>query len=99
MLNMNASGSKKRKGKSVIQFDKAKFVSENAQNRYYDSISNRNSIVERGLCATEINWPSITANIRKRKWDDFCAQPLAAIIPVVREFMSMRLNIITKRFL
>ena len=52
MLNMDASGSKKRKGKGVIQFDKTKFVSENAHNRYYDSVSNQNPIVERGLC----NW-------------------------------------------
>ena len=85
---MDASGSKKRKGKGVIKFDKTKFVSENAQNRYYDSVSNQNPIAERGLCATEINWPSITANIRKRKWDDFCAQPLAAIVPVVTEFYA-----------
>ena len=67
MLNMDASGSKKRKGKGVIQFDKTKFVSENAQNRSYDSMSNQNLIAERGLCVTRINWPTITANIRERK--------------------------------
>ena len=85
---MNASGSKKRKGKGVIKFDKTKFVSENAQNRYYDSISNQNLIAERGLCVTGINQLSITTNIRERKWDDFCAQPLAAIVPVVTEFYA-----------
>ena len=78
----------KKKGKGVIQFDKTKFVSENAQNRYYDSISNRNSIVERGLCVTGIDCPTITANIRERKWDNFCAQPQVAIVPVVREFYA-----------
>ena len=72
----------------MIQFDKTKFVSENAQNRSYDSMSNQNLIAERGLCVTRINWPTITANIRERKWDNFCAQPQAAIVPVVREFYA-----------
>ena len=64
---MDASGSKKKKGKGVIKFDKIKFVSENAHNRYYDFVSNQNSIAEKGLCVTGINWSNITANIRDRK--------------------------------
>ena len=88
MLNMDASSSKKRNGKGVIQFDETKFVSENAQNRYYDPVSNQNMIAKRGLCVTGINWPTITTNIRERKWDSFCAQPQAAIVPVVREFYA-----------
>ena len=88
MLNMDASSSKKRNGKGVIQFDKTKIVSENAPNRYYDPVSNQNLIAKRGLCVTGINWPTITTNIRERKWDSFCAQPQAVIVPVVREFYA-----------
>ena len=85
---MSTFANKKRKGKGVVQFDSSKFVSENAQDRYFDSVSKRSPIAERGLCVTGINWPRIKANISKRGWDDFCAQPLGAIVPVVREFYA-----------
>ena len=63
-------------------------MSENAQNRYFDSVSKRHPIAERGLCVTGIDWPTITTNIMKRGWDNFCAQPNLAIVPVVREFYT-----------
>ena len=77
---MYASRSKKRKGKNVAQFDSSKFVSENAQERYYDSVSKCHPIAERGLCVTGIDWPNITTNILKWGWKNFCAQPLSAIV-------------------
>ena len=83
---MSTFWSKKRKGKAVGQYDSSKFVSENTQDRYFDSVSKRNPIAERGLCLTGIDWPNITANIQKRGWDNFCAQPLSAIVSVIREF-------------
>ena len=51
---------------AIAQFDSSKFVSENAQDRYFDSVSKRHPIDERGLCVTGIDWPNITANIQKR---------------------------------
>ena len=44
------------------------------------------------MCITGVNWPGIQANIWERKWNDFCAQPLAAIVPVVREFYANALD-------
>ena len=83
---MASSSNKKRKGKVV--FDKEKFISEDARNRFYEFVTNRNPIVERGLCITGVHWSSIQNNIWERKWDDFCAQPLATIVPVLREFYA-----------
>ena len=42
---MSTSGNRKRKGKSVVQFDSSKYVSENALERYFDSVSKRHPIV------------------------------------------------------
>ena len=64
----------------MAQFDSTKFVSENAQNRYFDSVSIQHPIAERGLCVIGIDWPTITANIAKQGWDKFCAQPKLAIV-------------------
>ena len=83
---MASSSNKKRKSKVV--FDTEKFVSEEAQIRFHDSVVKRNPIVERGLCITGVNWPSIQNNFRARKWDNFCDQPKAAIVPIVREFYA-----------
>ena len=35
---------------------------------------------------TGIDWPAIIVNIKKWCWENFCAQPKLAIVPVVREF-------------
>ena len=63
-------------------------MSENPQNRYFDSVSKRHAITERGLCVTGIDWPAIIANITKRGWGNFCTQPKLAIVLVVREFYA-----------
>ena len=65
---MVSSSNKKRKSKVV--FDTEKFVSKEAQIRFHDSVVKRNPIVERGLCITGVNWPSIQYNFRARKWDN-----------------------------
>ena len=39
LLTMSTSTGKKRKGKGVAQFDSSKFVSENAKNKYFDTVS------------------------------------------------------------
>ena len=83
---MASSSTMKRKSKLI--FDSDKFVSEEAQTRYHDSVVKRNPIAERGLCVTGVNWPSIQNNFRARKWDEFCNQPKAAIVPIVREFYA-----------
>ena len=85
---MSTSVNKKRKGNRVVQFDSSKFVSENAQERYFDSVQKLNPIGEQGLCVTGVNWPIIKANIVKRGWEGFCAQPFSVIVPVVREFYA-----------
>ena len=89
---MSTSANKKRKGKGVVQFDSSKFVSANAQDRYFDSILKHSPIAERGLCVTGINWPRIKANIVKKGCDGFFTQPLVAILPVVREFYANALE-------
>ena len=58
---MATSSSKKRK--SNVVFDKEKYICEDAHNRYFESVTGRNPIVERGLCVTRVNWPGIQANI------------------------------------
>ncbi len=63
LVRMSTYVSKKRRGKGVVQFDSSKFVSENAQDRYFDSVSKRHPIAERGLCVTRIEWPNITTDI------------------------------------
>ena len=83
---MASSSNKKRKSKVV--FDTKKFVSEEAQIRFHDSVVKINPIDERRLCITRVNWPSIHNNFRARKWDEFCAQPKAAIVPIIREFYA-----------
>ncbi len=82
----SSSSAKKRKGKVV--FDNSKFVSEDAQTRYYDSVSGKTLIAERGLIVTPTGYPGIWNNIRARGWSEFCAQPKMAIVPIVREFYA-----------
>ena len=83
---MALSSNKKRKGKIV--FDKEKFISEDAQNQFHETVAKRHPIAERGLCIPGVNFPSIQNNFRARQWDDFCAQPKVAIVPIVREFYA-----------
>ena len=35
-----------------------------------------------------IDWPVIIVNTAKQGWDNFCAQPKLAIVPVVQEFYA-----------
>ena len=37
---------------------------------------------------SSIDWLAITANIEKWGWDNFCAQPKLAIVPMVLEFYA-----------
>ena len=91
-MSTSASASKKRKGKVIEKFDSNKFVSENAQKWYFDSMLKRNPIAKRGLRVMSIHWYEITENFRNRGWDSFCAQPLAAIDSVMREFYANALE-------
>ena len=81
-----SSSAKKRKSKVV--FDNRQFVSEEAQDGYYEYVFGRTLIAEWGLTITPASYPSIANVIRERKWGEFCAQPKAAIVPVVREFYA-----------
>ena len=83
-----ASSSTAKKRKSKLIFDNRKFVSEEAQTRYYESVSGRSLIAERGLIVTPTGYPGISSIIRARGWGEFCAQPKLAIIPIVREFYA-----------
>ena len=83
-----ASSSSAKKRKSKLIFDNSKFVSEEAQTRYHESVSNRSLIAERGLIPTSTRFPSIWSIIRQRGWGEFCAQPKLAIVPLVREFYA-----------
>ena len=73
-----ASSSSAKKRKSKVVFDSSKFVSEEAQIRYHDSVSNRSLIAERGLIPTSSGFPGIWNIIRQRGWGEFCAQPKLA---------------------
>ena len=70
-----ASSSTSKKRKSKVAFDNEKFVSEEAQARYYEYVSGRSLIAERGLTITPTGYPNIAQVIRERKWTEFCAQP------------------------
>ena len=59
-----ASSSTSKKRKSKVAFDNEKFVSEEAQARYYESVSDRNLIAERGLKITPTGYPGISNVIR-----------------------------------
>ena len=83
----------------MIQFDKTKFVSENAQNRYYDSISNQNLITERGLCVTRINWPTITAKLGRENGIIFVLNLKLLLFRLLGNFMPLCLNVIIERYL
>ena len=87
-----ASSSSAKKRKSKVVFDSSKFVSEEAQIRYHDSVSNRSLIAERGLIPTSSGFPGIWNIIRQRGWGEFCAQPKLAIVPLVREFYANALE-------
>ena len=63
---MASSGSAKKR-KSKVVFDNSKFVSEEAQDRYYESVCGRTLIAERGLTITLAGYPSIASVIRERK--------------------------------
>ena len=62
---MASSSTKKRKSKLV--FDTEKFVSEETQTRYHDSVVKRDPIVDRGLCVSGVDWPFIQNNMYARK--------------------------------
>ena len=87
-----ASSSSAKKRKSKVVFDSSKFVSEEAQIRYHDSVSNRSLIAERGLIPTSAGFPGLWSIIRQRGWGEFCAQPKSAIVPLVREFYANALE-------
>ena len=78
--------SKKRKTKGV--WDRSKFVSEEAQNRYHESVEGRPLIAERGLTITQEGFPELWNNIQQRGWGAFCAQPSPAVVSLVREFYA-----------
>ena len=83
-----ASSSSAKKRKSKVVFDGNKFVSEEAQTRYHESVSGRSLIAERGLIVTPIGYLGISSIIRARGWGELCAQPKLAIVPIVREFYA-----------
>ena len=83
-----ASSSSAKKRKNKVVFDGSKFVSEEAQTRYYESFSVRTLIAERGLTVTSMGYPGISSVIRARGWGEFCAQPKLDVVPVVREFYA-----------
>ncbi|XP_073153213.1 uncharacterized protein [Henckelia pumila] len=63
-----------------------KFISKEAKARYEAAKSNRNPIAERGFNLSEERTASL--GIVARGWTKFCRQPLAAIVPLVREFYA-----------
>lgn len=83
-----ASSSSAKKKKQKIQWDRSKFVSEEAQIRYYESVEGRPLIAERGLTITQGGFPALWSTIQQRGWGAFCAQPSPAVVPLVREFYA-----------
>ena len=67
-----ASSSSAKKRKSKVVFDGNKFVSEEAQTRYHESVLGRTLIAERGLVVTPTGIPEISSVIRARGWGEFC---------------------------
>ena len=94
---MASSSTKKRKSK--LAFDTKKFVSEEAQNRYHDSVVKRNPIAERGLCVTGVNWLSIQNNFRAENGMNFVINQRQLLFLLFENFMPMLLNITIGKFL
>ena len=67
-----ASSSTAKKRKSKLVFDNSKFVSEEAQIRYHESVSGRTLIADRSLVVTPTGIPEISSVIRARGWGEFC---------------------------
>ena len=91
------SSTKKRKSKLV--FDTEKFVSEEAQTRFHDSVVKRNPIAERGLCITWVNWPSIKIILGQENGITFVINQRRLSFLLLENFMLMLLNITIGRFL
>ena len=62
-----ASSRSAKKRKSKVVFYGNKFVSEEAQTRYHESVSGKNLIAERGLVVTPTGYPGISSIIYKSK--------------------------------
>lgn len=69
----------------TAKFDKDKFISFEASERYKHSVVTKTCVPERG-----INCPGTLVNqhIEGRNWQEFVKQPSAALVPVVREFYA-----------
>ena len=80
--------SKKSVASSSAGYDTNKFVSKDAADLYHSLIIKRTIIPERGFDITGGGFPRISRIIVDRGWGRLCAQPNAAVIPVVREFYA-----------
>ncbi|EOY08849.1 Uncharacterized protein TCM_024087 [Theobroma cacao] len=79
---------KRSKPSSSGSFDRSKFISVEAFTRYHTSLINQRPIPERGIEIPILPYKEINDMIHDRYWCQFCHQPDATVVPVVREFYA-----------
>ncbi|XP_073139095.1 uncharacterized protein [Henckelia pumila] len=83
---VNAQRLKHYVGGDVDSMPGQPIISEEAKARYEEAKAARNPIEERGIDLSESRTASL--GIVARGWAEFCRQPLAALVPLVREFYA-----------
>ena len=96
---MMPSSSSANKRKNKVVFDGSKFVSEEAQTRYYESVLGRTLIAERGLIVTPTGYPSISSVIRARGGVNSVLNLSLLLFLLLENSMPMLLSMTTGKFL
>lgn len=69
------------------KYDKKRFTSASASDKYYNSLSSKTLIPERGLCP-EVEDGELLQMIGGRRWANFTAQPDSSVVKIVKEFYA-----------
>ncbi|EOY03053.1 Uncharacterized protein TCM_017479 [Theobroma cacao] len=69
-------------------FDKSKFILVQAEKHHTQSILHKVPTPKRDIDVQKAFHPNIFNIIDGRQWENFCTQPEATIMPVVREFFA-----------
>lgn len=84
--------SKTKRARSALSsegaFNRHKFISKDAADRYRKLVVKSSVIPERGLAPCEVHQPQLFQNIMQRGWSDFVKQPEPAVLSIVREFYA-----------
>ena len=79
---------KRARTSQPVEFDRNRFVSTEAAERYTQGLIQKKIIPERGFRIEQGQFPDIDRMINLRGWGEFCKHPGPAVTSLVREFYA-----------